>query len=187
MKFVDLNLAGALLIEPDTYTDERGFFLETWHQPRYCDNDFPRVTFVQDNHSRSARGVLRGLHFQKDFPQGKLIQVTRVRVFDVAVDIRVGSPDFGRWIGHELSDENHYQMWIPPGLAHGFCTLSESADLTYKCTETYRSDDDLGVIWNDRLCAIEWPIADPQLSDKDKTLPSLTDAERAGQLPVFEV
>lgn len=187
MKIVDLNLSGALLIEPDVYADERGFFLETWHEPRYADNNFPDLDFVQDNYSRSIHGVLRGLHYQKEFPQGKLIQVTRGRVFDVAVDIRVGSPDFGRWVGHELSDDNHLQMWIPPGFAHGFCVLSESADLAYKCTETYRSDDDLGIIWDDPRIAIQWPIGDPLLSDKDKTLPTISDAENAGRLPVFQV
>lgn len=187
MKITNLNLSGALLIEPDVYTDERGFFLETWHEPRYRDNDFPDISFVQDNHSRSVRGVLRGLHYQSEFPQGKLVQVTYGRVFDVAVDIRVGSPDFGRWVGHELSDENHLQLWIPPGFAHGFCVLSESADLTYKCTEIYRSANDLGIIWNDERISIQWPIGDPLLSDKDRSLPSLSDAERAGGLPVFKV
>ena len=185
MKITDLNLSGVLLVEPDVYTDERGFFLETWHQSRYRDTDFPDVTFVQDNHSRSIQGVLRGLHFQKDFPQGKLVQVTRGRVFDVAVDIRLGSPDFGQWVGHELSEDNHHQMWIPPGFAQGFCALSDLADLAYKCTDIYRSDDDLGIIWNDQDIAVQWPIENPRLSDKDKTLPTLADAEQAGRLPVF--
>ena len=187
MKIVDSNLSGVLLIEPDVYTDERGFFLETWQQDRYCDHHFPGVKFVQDNHSRSARGVLRGLHFQKDFPQGKLVQVGCGRVFDVAVDIRVGSPDFGRWVGYELSDENHHQMWIPPGFAHGFIALSDSADLMYKCTDTYRSDDDFGIIWDDPRIGVHWPISDPLLSDKDKVLPTLSDVEQAGGLPVFSV
>jgi dTDP-4-dehydrorhamnose 3,5-epimerase len=187
VKILDLNLSGALLIQPDVYADERGFFLETWRKSSYEDKDFPSVDFLQDNHSRSARGVLRGLHYQKNFPQGKLVQVIRGRVFDVAVDIRVGSPDFGRWVGHELSDDNHHQMWIPPGFAHGFRTLSETADLTYKCTETYRPDDDLGIIWDDPHIAIQWPIGEPLLSDKDKTLPTLSDAGNAGRLPVFQV
>ena len=185
MKITDLNLSGVLLVKPDVYTDERGFFLETWHQSRYRDTDFPDVTFVQDNHSRSIQGVLRGLHFQKDFPQGKLVQVTRGRVFDVAVDIRLGSPDFGRWVGHELSEDNHHQMWIPPGFAHGFCALSELADLAYKCTDIYRPGDDFGIVWNDQDLAVRWPIDNPLLSDKDKTLPTLADAEQAGRLPVF--
>ena len=142
---------------------------------------------MQDNHSRSARGVLRGLHFQKNYPQGKLVQVSRGRVFDVAVDIRVGSPGFGCWVGHELSDENHHQLWIPPGFAHGFCTLSDSADLMYKCTDAYRSDDDFGITWNDQRIAVQWPISDPLLSEKDKMLPTLSDVEQAGGLPVFQV
>jgi dTDP-4-dehydrorhamnose 3,5-epimerase len=187
MKIVDFKLSGVLLIEPDVYNDERGFFLETWHQSRYRDNHFPDVAFVQDNHSRSARGVLRGLHFQKDFPQGKLVQVCRGRVFDVAVDIRIGSPEFGRWVGHELSDDNHHQLWIPPGFAHGFCTLSDSADLMYKCTDIYRADDDFGITWDDPRIAVQWPISDPLLSDKDKELPTLSDVEKTGGLPVFQV
>lgn len=185
MKITDLNLSGVLLVKPDVHVDERGFFLETWHQSRYRDNDFPDVTFVQDNHSRSVRGVLRGLHFQQNFPQGKLVQVTRGCVFDVAVDVRLGSPEFGRWVGHELSEDNHHQMWIPPGFAHGFCALSELADLTYKCTDIYRPEDDLGIIWDDKDLAVEWPIDNPLLSDKDKTLPTLADAELSGRLPVF--
>ena len=187
MKIVDSKLSGVLLIEPDVYNDERGFFLETWHQGRYRDGHFPDVAFVQDNHSRSARGVLRGLHFQKDFPQGKLVQVCRGRVFDVAVDIRIGSPEFGRWVGHELSDDNHHQLWIPPGFAHGFCTLSDSADLMYKCTDIYRADDDFGITWDDPRIAVQWPISDPLLSDKDKELPTLSDVEKTGRLPVFQV
>ena len=187
MKIVNSKLSGVLLIEPDVYNDERGFFLETWHQVRYRDGHFPDVAFVQDNHSRSARGVLRGLHFQKDFPQGKLVQVCRGRVFDVAVDIRIGSPEFGRWVGHELSDDNHHQLWIPPGFAHGFCTLSDSADLMYKCTDIYRADDDFGITWDDPRIAVQWPISDPLLSDKDKELPTLSDVEKTGRLPVFQV
>ena len=187
MKIVASELSGVLLIEPEVHTDERGFFLETWHQDRYRDSGLPDVVFAQDNHSRSARGVLRGLHFQKEFPQGKLVQVSRGRVFDVAVDIRVGSPDFGRWVGYELSDENNHQMWIPPGFAHGFLALSDSADLMYKCTDTYRSDDDFGILWDDPRIAVQWPISDPLLSDKDKVLPTLSDAEQAGSLPVFQM
>jgi len=187
MKIDDSKLSGVLLIEPDVYNDERGFFLETWHQGRYRDSHFPDVAFVQDNHSRSTRGVLRGLHFQKDFAQGKLVQVCRGRVFDVAVDIRIGSPEFGHWVGHELSDDNHHQLWIPPGFAHGFCTLSDSADLMYKCTEIYRADDDFGIAWDDPGIAVRWPVSDPVLSDKDKKLPTLSEVEKTGGLPVFQV
>ena len=187
MKIKESHLSRVLLIEPDVYNDERGFFLETWHQGRYRDGHFPDVAFVQDNHSRSARGVLRGLHFQKDFPQGKLVQVCRGRVFDVAVDIRIGSPEFGRWVGHELSDDNHHQLWIPPGFAHGFCTLSDSADLMYKCTDIYRADDDFGITWDDPRIAVQWPISDPLLSDKDKELPTLSDVEKTCRLPGVQV
>ncbi len=185
MKITDLNLSGVLLVEPDVYTDERGFFLETWRPPRYQQHDFPAVTFVQDNYSRSVQGVLRGLHFQKNFPQGKLVQVTRGRVFDVAVDVRHGSPDFGRWVGHELSEDNHYQLWIPPGFAHGFCVLSELADVAYKCTDYFRPDDDFGIIWSDPDIAIQWPVDNPLLSEKDQHLPSLDEAAKQGRLPVY--
>ena len=186
MKITDLNLSGVLLVEPDVYADERGFFLETWREARYREHGFPDVAFVQDNHSRSARGVLRGLHFQKEFPQGKLVQVTRGRVFDVAIDVRLGSPDFGRWVGHELSEDNHCQLWIPPGFAHGFCALSDLVDVSYKCTDIYRPDDDFGVIWNDRDLAVDWPFDKPLLSEKDKGLPTLAEAIEADRLPVFQ-
>ncbi len=185
MKVSELELPGVLLIEPDVHGDERGFFVETWHRDRYLDLGFPAGSFVQDNQSRSSGGVLRGLHYQRRFPQGKLIRVARGRVFDVAVDIRVGSPDFGRWVGRELSDETHHQMWVPQGFSHGFCVLSDVVDLVYACTEFYRPDDDHGLIWNDPQIRIDWPIESPQLSEKDQRLPTLADAENDGQLPLY--
>lgn len=185
MKVVELDLPGVLLIEPDVHDDDRGFFIETWHEHRYRDSGLPDVLFVQDNHSRSTKDVLRGLHFQRQYSQGKLIYVTRGRVFDVAADVRVGSPRYGDWIGCELSDDNHYQLWVPPGFAHGFCVLSDVADLTYKCTNVFRADDEYGISWNDPQLSIDWPIQEPLLSDRDKALPTLADSEDAGSLPTF--
>ena len=171
-----------LLIEPDVHRDARGFFLESYHASRYADLGIPDV-FVQDNHSRSGRAVLRGLHFQLDHPQGKLIRVVSGRVFDVAVDIRRGSPYFGRWFCAELSGENQLQLYIPPGFAHGFCVLSEQADFLYKCTDYYVPGDEYGIAWNDPALAIAWPEMDYLLSDKDKDYPVLAEAE---QLPLYE-
>jgi dTDP-4-dehydrorhamnose 3,5-epimerase len=171
-----------LLIEPDVYRDARGFFLESYHARRYAELGIPE-RFVQDNHSRSGRAVLRGLHFQLDHPQGKLIRVVSGRVFDVAVDIRKGSTYFGRWFGVELSGENQLQLYIPPGFAHGFCVLSEQADFLYKCTDYYAPGDEYGIAWNDPALAIAWPEMDYQLSEKDKDYPVLAEA---GQLPVYE-
>lgn len=185
MKITQLNLPGVLLVEPDVYEDARGFFLETWSADRYEKAGFPDVHFVQDNHSRSTQGVLRGLHYQLEFPQGKLIQVARGEVFDVAVDIRVGSPTFGQWAGCRLSDANHQQLWVPPGFAHGFCALSDEVDLTYKCTGLYHAGDDYGILWNDSDIKIDWPVSGPLLSDKDSELPSIKTAADAGDLPVY--
>lgn len=155
-----------IVIEPDVFGDERGYFLETWHSVRYAEAGIDKV-FVQDNCSRSRRGVLRGLHYQLNRPQGKLVSVSSGRVFDVAVDIRRGSPWFGHWVGAELSDTNHKQLYLPPGFAHGFCVLSESADFTYKCTDYYAPDDEHGILWNDPDIGIQWPGSDFQVSQKD--------------------
>ncbi|MDQ7010479.1 MAG: dTDP-4-dehydrorhamnose 3,5-epimerase, partial [Mariprofundaceae bacterium] len=151
MKVVETALPGVLVVEPDVHGDARGFFLETFHEARYAQHGIPGndLHFVQDNHSRSRRGVLRGLHFQTKHPQGKLVSVAAGTVFDVTVDVRTGSPTFGRWMGVELSDENHRQLWIPPGFAHGFCVLSETADFQYKCTDFYDPKDEAGIVWND--------------------------------------
>jgi len=138
------------------------------------DAGFPDVDFVQGNHSRSSKGVLRGLHFQLNQPQGKLVQVATGSVFDVAVDIRVGSPTFGQWYGCVLSEANHHQLWVPPKFAHGFCVLSETADFVYKCTDYYRPDDEGGLLWNDPKVGIEWPLTEPVLSEKDKVYACLS-------------
>ena len=175
-------LPGVMLIEPDVYGDPRGFFLEYFNQPRFRDDGLD-LSFVQLNHSRSGRGVLRGLHYQLRQPQGKLLQVICGEVFDVAVDIRAGSPTFGRWAGEVLSESNHRQLYIPPGFAHGFCVLSDSADLLYLCTDVYRSDDEYGIAWNDPVLNIAWPGEDFSLSKKDQGWPTL--AEAGGTLPRF--
>jgi dTDP-4-dehydrorhamnose 3,5-epimerase len=163
------ELAGLLLIEPEVHRDGRGFFLETWREEYYrpLGVDLP---FVQDNHSRSRRGVLRGLHYQVETPQGKLVRVAAGEIFDVAVDVRRSSPTFGRWLGVRLSDTDHRQLWIPPGFAHGFYVLSESADVTYKCTAPYRPADEYCLRWNDPAIGIDWPLAPdapPVVSPRD--------------------
>lgn len=186
MKLVETPLPGVLLVKPDVFGDERGFFMETWNLRRYQDAGFPDVGFVQDNHSRSCKGVLRGLHFQQRHPQGKLVQVTTGVVFDVAVDIRVGSPTFGQWYGTVLDETNHHQLWMSPGFAHGFCVLSEVADLTYKCTDFYDPEDDCGIVWSDPDIGIEWPLEMPCLSKKDQGLPRFRDISQ-DKLPVFSL
>ncbi len=172
MKIAPTKLRGVFIIDPDVFADPRGFFLETWSHRRYSEAGLPQV-FVQDNLSRSSRGILRGLHLQHPFGQGKLVQVMHGEVFDVAVDVRVGSPTFGQWVGTSLSGENHRQIYIPPGFAHGFCVVSETALFSYKCTEVYHRDSELGVAWNDPDVGIEWPVTDPQLSAKDSVFPRL--------------
>jgi dTDP-4-dehydrorhamnose 3,5-epimerase len=173
MKVRKTRLPGVLVFEPDVYGDERGFFLETFQSERYREHIGPAHSFVQDNHSRSSRGVLRGLHAQEKHPQGKLVRVARGEVFDVAVDIDPESPTFGQWVGERLSDSNHRQLWIPPGYAHGFVVLSEIADFEYKCTDYYHREDEIGVLWDDPDIGIDWPLDDPVLSAKDAALPKL--------------
>lgn len=174
MKIVETNLPGMFHIDPKVFCDARGFFLETYNKERYMQAGFPDVDFIQDNHSRSSKGVLRGLHFQLKNPQGKLVQVATGSVFDVAVDIRVGSPTFGQWYGAVLSDKNHHQLWIPPKFAHGFCVLSDTADFCYKCTDYFHPEDEGGLLWNDPGVGINWPLKSPQLSDKDKVYSKLS-------------
>ncbi|MGH8166078.1 MAG: dTDP-4-dehydrorhamnose 3,5-epimerase [Woeseiaceae bacterium] len=174
MKVTETRLPGVLIIEPRIHTDERGFFLETFQADQYAQQAGISLPFIQDNHSRSRRGVLRGLHFQRHHPQGKLVRAARGEVFDVAVDINPASPTFRQWVGATLADSNHKQMWIPPGYAHGFLVLSEVADFEYKCTEYYRPEDESGVIWNDPDIGIEWPISHPTVSAKDRALPALS-------------
>lgn len=168
MQVIDTAIYGAKIIQPKVFGDARGFFLETFEKRRYQEMLDIDVDFVQDNHSRSSKGVLRGLHFQKTKPQGKLVRVVRGEVFDVAVDIRQGSPSYGEWCGVMLSEENKTQFWLPPGLAHGFIVLSDTADFEYKCTDYYDPSDEGCLLWNDPDVGIEWPIADPLLSEKDK-------------------
>ena len=170
----ETSLPGALIVEPVVHGDARGFFLERYHAERYRAAGLDAV-FVQDNMSRSARGTLRGLHFQREHPQGKLVEVVRGAIFDVAVDLRVGSPTFGQWEGVELTEDNHWQFWVPPGFGHGFCVLSETADVLYKCTEVYRPEDEGGVVWDDPELAVTWPVADLLLSGKDLALPQLAE------------
>ncbi|MCY1352467.1 dTDP-4-dehydrorhamnose 3,5-epimerase [compost metagenome] len=172
MKVIETALPRVLIIEPKVFGDTRGFFLESFHVERYRDAGID-LPFVQDNHSRSPRGVLRGLHFQRTRPQGKLVSVSRGAVYDVAVDINPESPTCGQFVGVELSDDNHHQLWIPPGYAHGFCVLSEVADFQYKCTDLYFPADEGGLIWNDPDVNIPWPVTEPLLSEKDKLNPSL--------------
>jgi dTDP-4-dehydrorhamnose 3,5-epimerase len=161
------SISEVLLITPTVHGDERGFFLESYNQRDFA-NAGISGNFVQDNQSRSARGVLRGLHFQLNHPQGKLVRVVRGAVFDVAADVRVGSPTFGQWVGATLDENNKKALWVPPGFAHGFCVLSDSADVLYKATDFYAPSDEKGIIWNDAALAIEWPIDSPILSAKDR-------------------
>ena len=175
-------LPGVLVLEPRVFRDERGFFLETFSTRESRGSGVPEV-FVQDNHSRSSRGVLRGLHYQLNSPQGKLVHVARGAVFDVAVDIRTGSPHFGEWFGIELNDDNLKSLWVPPGFAHGFCVLSDFADVTYKCTDLYDGKDDRGIVWNDPRISIRWPTETPIVSQKDAGYEGLS--ESRADLPRF--
>lgn len=168
MKVVGTDIEDVVLIEPTVFGDERGFFLESFQAKRYAEEAGITLDFVQDNHSRSTKGVLRGLHFQKRKPQGKLVRVISGEVFDVAVDIRPDSKTFGRWVGVVLSGENKKQLWVPPGLAHGFLVLSDTADFEYKCTDYYDPSDEGCLIWNDPEVGIDWPLIEPILSSKDK-------------------
>ena len=174
MNVATTALAGVLIVEPRIFRDDRGYFLETYQRQRYAEA-LGDVEFVQDNQSHSKRSVLRGLHLQRRHPQGKLVHVVSGHVWDVAVDIEPASPTFRRWVGVELSADNQRQLYIPSGYAHGFCVLSDSADLVYKCTDYYRPDDEVGLRWNDPELAIDWPVDDPILSDRDAANPLLAD------------
>ncbi|MFC1633238.1 dTDP-4-dehydrorhamnose 3,5-epimerase [Planctomycetota bacterium] len=184
MNVIETKLAGVVLLEPDVYADERGFFLETWNQKRY-ENVGIREPFVQDNASFSQKGILRGLHFQNPQSQGKLVQVLSGEVMDVAIDIRLGSPTFGQWIGTTLSGVNHRQMYIPPGFAHGYFVTSETAFFSYKCTNFYNPAKEHGIVWNDPDLNIDWPVREPLLSSKDAGYSRLKDLPR-DTLPHFE-
>lgn len=175
MKISHSKLKGCVIIEPHIFGDERGFFLETFQAVRYQQEAGIDLPFVQDNYSRSVRGVLRGLHFQKTKPQGKLVHVVRGEVYDVAVDIRKGSATFGEWESIILSEDNKKQFWVPPGFAHGFVVLSDTADFEYKCTDYYDPSDEGSILWSDPDLDIPWPIANPILSTKDENAKRLVD------------
>lgn len=177
MNVVDTPLAGLKVIEPRVFEDPRGFFLETYHAARYAAAGLP-TSFVQDNWSRSQKGTLRGLHFQHPKAQGKLVWCPRGAVWDVAVDVRRSSPTFGKWFAVELTEANKKQLWVPPGFAHGFCVLSDSADFVYKCTETYAPEYELVIRWDDPAIGITWPLKEPLLSKKDLAAPLLADIAR---------
>jgi len=178
MKVTPTAIPEVLIIEPKVFGDARGFFFESFNQKDFNEATDTNFQFVQDNHSRSSKGVLRGLHYQIQQPQGKLVRVVRGAVFDVAVDIRKSSPTFAQWVGVELSEDNHRQMWVPPGLAHGFVVLSESADFLYKTTDYYAPAHERCIAWNDPDIGIEWPLsAEPSLSAKDQQGLSLREAE----------
>ena len=178
MKVIPTSIPDVLSIEPRVFGDARGFFFESFNQQAFKAATGLEVNFVQDNHSRSAQGVLRGLHYQIEQPQGKLVRVVRGAVFDVAVDLRKASATFGQWVGVELSEENKRQMWVPPGFAHGFLTLSESADFLYKTTDYYAPQFERCVAWNDPAIGIKWPAGvQPKLSNKDQTGVQLGAAE----------
>ena len=178
MNVIQTAIPGVLVIEPVVRADARGFFVEVWHEQRYRSAGID-LSFVQDNHSRSGRGTLRGLHYQVQHAQGKLVRVAAGEVFDVAVDLRRSAPTFGRWVSTVLSGENHRQIWIPPGFAHGFYVMSESADLLYKCTDLYAPQHDRTLKWDDPEVGVEWPLSGtaPLLSPKDQAGVPLRDAE----------
>ena len=178
MKVTQTKLKDCVIIEPKVFGDERGFFLETFQAERYAAQVGITLPFVQDNHSRSSKGVLRGLHFQIKKPQGKLVRVVKGEVYDVAVDIREGSTTFGQWEAVILSEENKIQFWVPPGFAHGFLVLSETADFEYKCTDYYDPSDEGSILWNDPDLNIPWPIDFPSLSQKDANAEKLVDLKR---------
>ena len=178
MNVIKTKLDDCVIIEPKVFGDERGFFLETFQAERYTSEAGITLPFVQDNHSRSSKSVLRGLHFQKTKPQGKLVRVVRGQVYDVAVDIRKGSPTYGQWEGLILSEENKTQLWVPPGFAHGFVVLSDTADFEYKCTDYYDPSDEGSILWNDPDLDISWPVESPVLSNKDANASRLVGLKR---------
>jgi dTDP-4-dehydrorhamnose 3,5-epimerase len=182
VRVVPTDIPGVVVVEPDVHVDGRGFFVETYHAERYREHGI-EAPFVQDNHSRSVAGTLRGLHLQIRRPQGKLIRVIEGEVFDVAVDVRRGSPTFGRWVAVTLTAENFKQCYVPPGFAHGFCVVSAIAQVEYKCTDVYDPTSEIGVAWNDPALGISWPVSEPLLSLRDSHHPTL--AELTGRLPAW--
>jgi dTDP-4-dehydrorhamnose 3,5-epimerase len=182
VRVVQTALPGVVVVEPDVVHDSRGFFLETFHADRYREHGLA-LAFVQDNHSRSVGGTVRGLHLQTRHVQGKLIRVIEGEIYDVAVDVRRGSPSFGRWVGLTLSADNFRQCYVPPGFAHGFCVVTPFAQVEYKCTDIYDPASEIGIAWDDPALAIPWPVADPVLSDRDRRNPTL--AEVMNDLPRY--
>jgi dTDP-4-dehydrorhamnose 3,5-epimerase len=180
----ETSLPGVVLIELAAFGDDRGFFLETWHEARYREAGLP-TAFVQDNVSRSAQGVVRGLHFQEPQAQGKLVSALEGEIYDVAVDVRVGSPRFGSWMGSVLSDRNHHQLYIPEGFAHGFCVVSETALVSYKCTRPYTPRAERTLLWNDPGIGIQWPVARPRVSANDAAGKPLRELADQGLLPRY--
>lgn len=181
MKFVPAAIPGVVVVEPDVHQDRRGFFFETYHAEKYKAGGIADV-FVQDNQSRSMGGTLRGLHLQLEHPQGKLIRVIEGEIFDVAVDVRRGSPTFGKWVGVSLSADNFKQCYIPKGFAHGFAVISDVAQVEYKCTDIYDAKSEIGIAWDDPSIGIVWPVSNPVLSDRDKRNPRLAEIP---DLPLF--
>ena len=169
MEFIQLSIPDVILIKPTVFEDHRGYFMETYHIDKFNSGGI-KCNFVQDNHARSVYNTLRGLHFQVKYPQAKLLRCLKGKVFDVAIDIRQDSPNYGQWVGEELSEENKYQLFIPEGFAHGYYVMSDTAEIIYKCSEIYHPEDEQGILWNDPDIGIEWPERDPILSEKDRTL-----------------
>ncbi len=184
IKYTKTDLPGVLLIEPGVFKDSRGFFMETFHQKKYAEAGIYHA-FLQDNYSHSTQGTLRGLHYQLKHPQGKLVYVITGEIYDVAVDIRRGSPGFGKWTGQYLSGKNKRQLFVPEGFAHGFCVISETADVLYKTTDLYNPDDEYGVLWSDPTIGIDWPVEAPIVSDKDKQFPGLKEVTET-HLPIYK-
>lgn len=179
MKFISTAIDDAIIIEPDVFGDERGFFMETWHKDKFSENGID-INFVQDNHSRSEQGTLRGLHYQIESPQGKLIRVISGEIYDVAVDLRQSSPTFGKWIGEYLTAKNKKMLWVPIGFAHGFYVISAATEVVYKCTDVYKPEYERSLIWNDPKLNINWPLVNgnpPLLSKKDAAADNFKDAE----------
>lgn len=181
MNFQQTSLPGVLIVEPTVFPDDRGFFYEVHHRDKFAANNID-YAFVQDNHSHSTKGTVRGLHFQNPNTQGKLVRVVSGEIFDVAVDIRKGSPNFGQWTSAVLSSDNRHQLWVPPGFAHGLCVLSETADVVYKCTDIYAPQAERSIIWNDPDLGIKWPVTSPKLSPKDADAPTLNNCQNLPEL-----
>ena len=183
VSIIETDIPGVIIIQTDIHSDNRGSFRELYQKEAYKKAGLDRE-FVQDNHSHSVKGALRGLHYQLDYPQGKLVTVISGEIFDVAVDVRAGSPDFGKWTGVILSGENNRQVFVPEGFAHGYCVLSDTADVLYKCTEFYTPGDEHGLLWSDKDLNIDWPVSSPIVSEKDSSLPELNKIPKE-LLPVY--